>query len=40
MQKERAANEKLKLMIHEQKEAETKRELSIKTQGELERKSV
>ena len=37
--KERAANDKLKLMVQEQKEAESKRELSIKTSKELEIKS-
>lgn len=35
-EKEKAANEKLKTMVHEQKEAEQKRELSIKNSKELE----
>ncbi len=38
--KDKAANEKLKQMVQEQKEAEAKRELSIKTSKELEIKSV
>ena len=37
--KDRAANEKLKMMVQEQKEAEMKRELSLKTQKELEKKT-